>query len=138
MWVELSPQAGLLVLTIADISIFVGGDVTIRYILTKVPLILLDVSNGLGEVLGCTTFFLALLLVRLFVMPELPIAFNKVICVFTICVHGLLPYFVLNDFLVTAADMDGFLTTVAGLQLSGKLAVTLTIALHCFPAVERR
>lgn len=81
-------------------------------------------------------FFLALLLIQLFIVPRLPVTFGGVVYMFAVYIRKLLPCFMLGSFLIATTSVSKFLAAITKLRLSKGLTIALAITLRYFPTMR--
>lgn len=67
---RLDPRTKLLILAVTSVSVFMNKSIAVECVLAGIPLVLLSVSGNLKRMLKYAAFFLALLLIQLFIVPE--------------------------------------------------------------------
>lgn len=65
---RLDPRTKLLILAVTSVSVFVNKSIAVECVLAGIPLVLLSVSGNLKRMLKYAAFFLALLLIQLFIV----------------------------------------------------------------------
>lgn len=74
---RLDPRTKLLILAVTSVSVFMNKSIAVECVLAGIPLVLLSVSGNLKRMLKYAAFFLALLLIQLFIVPRLPVTFAE-------------------------------------------------------------
>lgn len=65
---RLDPRTKLLILAVTSVSVFMNKSIAVECVLAGIPLVLLSVSGNLKRMLKYAAFFLALLLIQLFIV----------------------------------------------------------------------
>ena len=91
---RLDPRTKLLILAVTSVSVFVNKSIAVECVLAGIPLVLLSVSGNLKRMLKYAAFFLALLLIQLFIVPRLPVTFGGIVYMFAVYIRKLLPCFI--------------------------------------------
>ncbi len=133
---RLDPRTKLLILAVTSVSVFMNKSITVECVLAGIPLVLLSVSGNLKRTLKYAAFFLALLLIQLFIVPRLPVAFGGIVYMFAVYIRKLLPCFMLGSFLLATTSVSKFLAAITKLRLSKGLTIALAITLRYFPTMR--
>ena len=64
---RLDPRTKILILAVTSVSVFMNKSIAVECVLAGIPLVLLSVSGNLKRMLKYAAFFLALLLIQLFI-----------------------------------------------------------------------
>ena len=110
--------------------------IAVECVLAGIPLVLLSVSGNLKRMLKYAAFFLALLLIQLFIVPRLPVTFGGIVYMFAVYIRKLLPCFMLGSFLIATTSVSKFLAAITKLRLSKGLTIALAITLRYFPTMR--
>ena len=81
---RLDPRTKLLILAVTSVSVFMNKSIAVECVLAGIPLVLLSVSGNLKRMLKYAAFFLALLLIQLFIVPRLPVTFGGIVYMFAV------------------------------------------------------
>lgn len=133
---RLDPRTKLLILAVTSVSVFMNKSIAVECVLAGIPLVLLSVSGNLKRTLKYAAFFLALLLIQLFIVPRLPVAFGGIVYMFAVYICKLLPCFMLGSFLLATTSVSKFLAAITKLRLSKGLTIALAITLRYFPTMR--
>lgn len=76
---RLDPRTKILILAVTSVSVFMNKSIAVECVLAGIPLVLLSVSGNLKRTLKYAAFFLALLLIQLFIVPRLPVTFGGIV-----------------------------------------------------------
>ncbi len=115
---RLDPRTKLLILAVTSVSVFMNKSIAVECVLVGIPLVLLSVSGNLKRMLKYAAFFLALLLIQLFIVPRLPVTFGGIVYMFAVYIRKLLPCFMLGSFLIATTSVSKFLAVITKLRLS--------------------
>lgn len=124
---RLDPRTKLLILAVTSVSVFMNKSIAVECVLAGIPLVLLSVSGNLKRTLKYAAFFLALLLIQLFIVPRLPVTFGGIVYMFAVYIRKLLPCFMLGSFLIATTSVSKFLAAITKLRLSKGLTIALAI-----------
>lgn len=133
---RLDPRTKLLILAVTSVSVFVNKSIAVECVLAGIPLVLLSVSGNLKRMLKYAAFFLALLLIQLFIVPRLPVTFGGIVYMFAVYIRKLLPCFILGSFLIATTSVSRFLAAITKLRLSKGLTIALAVTLRYFPTMR--
>ena len=133
---RLDPRTKLLILAVTSVSVFMNKSIAVECVLAGIPLVLLSVSGNLKRMLKYAAFFLALLLIQLFIVPRLPVTFGGIVYMFAVYIRKLLPCFMLGSFLIATTSVSKFLAAITKLRLSKGLTIALAITLRYFPTMR--
>ena len=133
---RLDPRTKLLILAVTSVSVFMNKSIAVECVLAGIPLVLLSVSGNLKRTLKYAAFFLALLLIQLFIVPRLPVTFGGIVYMFAVYIRKLLPCFMLGSFLLATTGVSKFLAAITKLRLSKGLTIALAITLRYFPTMS--
>ena len=133
---RLDPRTKLLILAVTSVSVFMNKSIAVECVLAGIPLVLLSVSGNLKRMLKYAAFFLALLLIQLFIVPRLPVTFGGIVYMFAVYIRKLLPCFMLGSFLLATTSVSKFLAAITKLRLSKGLTIALAITLRYFPTMR--
>lgn len=133
---RLDPRTKLLILAVTSVSVFMNKSIAVECVLAGIPLVLLSVSGNLKRTLKYAAFFLALLLIQLFIVPRLPVTFGGIVYMFAVYIRKLLPCFMLGSFLLATTSVSKFLAAITKLRLSKGLTIALAITLRYFPTMR--
>lgn len=133
---RLDPRTKLLILAVTSVSVFMNKSIAVECVLAGIPLVLLSVSGNLKRTLKYAAFFLALLLIQLFIVPRLPVIFGGIVYMFAVYIRKLLPCFMLGSFLIATTSVSKFLAAITKLRLSKGLTIALAITLRYFPTMR--
>lgn len=103
---RLDPRTKLLILAVTSVSVFMNKSIAVECVLAGIPLVLLSVSGNLKRMLKYAAFFLALLLIQLFIVPRLPVTFGGIVYMFAVYIRKLLPCFMLGSFLIATTSVS--------------------------------
>ena len=106
---RLDPRTKLLILAVTSVSVFMNKSIAVECVLAGIPLVLLSVSGNLKRTLKYAAFFLALLLIQLFM---------------------------LGSFLIATTSVSKFLAAITKLRLSKGLTIALAVTLRYFPTMR--
>ena len=133
---RLDPRTKLLILAVTSVSVFMNKSIAVECVLAGIPLVLLSVSGNLKRMLKYAAFFLALLLIQLFIVPRLPVTFGGIVYMFAVYIRKLLPCFMLGSFLIATTSVSKFLAAITKLRLSKGLTIALAVTLRYFPTMR--
>ena len=133
---RLDPRTKLLILAVTSVSVFMNKSIAVECVFAGIPLVLLSVSGNLKRMLKYAAFFLALLLIQLFIVPRLPVTFGGIVYMFAVYIRKLLPCFMLGSFLIATTSVSKFLAAITKLRLSKGLTIALAITLRYFPTMR--
>lgn len=133
---RLDPRTKILILAVTSVSVFMNKSIAVECVLAGIPLVLLSVSGNLKRMLKYAAFFLALLLIQLFIVPRLPVTFGGIVYMFAVYIRKLLPCFMLGSFLIATTSVSKFLAAITKLRLSKGLTIALAITLRYFPTMR--
>ena len=125
---RLDPRTKLLILAVTSVSVFMNKSIAVECVLAGIPLVLLSVSGNLKRMLKYAAFFLALLLIQLFIVPRLPVTFGGIVYMFAVYIRKLLPCFMLGSFLIATTSVSKFLAAITKLRLSKGLTIALAVS----------
>ena len=128
---RLDPRTKLLILAVTSVSVFMNKSIAVECVLAGIPLVLLSVSGNLKRMLKYAAFFLALLLIQLFIVPRLPVTFGGIVYMFAVYIRKLLPCF-----LIATTSVSKFLAAITKLRLSKGLTIALAVTLRYFPTMR--
>ena len=126
---RLDPRTKLLILAVTSVSVFMNKSIAVECVLAGIPLVLLSVSGNLKRMLKYAAFFLALLLIQLFIVPRLPVTFGGIVYMFAVYIRKLLPCFMLGSFLIATTSVSKFLAAITKLRLSKGLTIALAVTM---------
>lgn len=129
---RLDPRTKILILAVTSVSVFMNKSIAVECVLAGIPLVLLSVSGNLKRTLKYAAFFLALLLIQLFIVPRLPVTFGGIVYMFAVYIRKLLPCFMLGSFLIATTSVSKFLAAITKLRLSKGLTIALAVTLRYF------
>ena len=132
---RLDPRTKILILAVTSVSVFMNKSIAVECVLAGIPLVLLSVSGNLKRMLKYAAFFLALLLIQLFIVPRLPVTFDGIVYMFAVYIRKLLPCFMLG-FLIATTSVSKFLAAITKLRLSKGLTIALAVTLRYFPTMR--
>lgn len=81
---RLDPRTKLLILAVTSVSVFMNKSIAVECVLAGISLALLSTSGNLKRMLKYAAFFLALLLIQLFIVPRLPVTFGGIVYMFAV------------------------------------------------------
>ena len=132
---RLDPRTKLLILAIISVSVFMNKSILIECVFAGIPLLLLVVSAKLQKAMKYAAFFLALLLLQLYIVPILPVTVGGIVYMFAVYTRKLLPCFMLGSYLIAPTGVSKFLAALAKLRLPKGLTISLAITLRYFPTM---
>ncbi|WP_130838474.1 energy-coupling factor transporter transmembrane component T family protein [Lachnoclostridium sp. Marseille-P6806] len=132
---KLDPRTKLFILAITSVSIFLNRSITVECIFAGTGLLLLALSGHLKKTIKYTVFFLALLLIQLYVVPLFPVTVGGIVYMFAVYIRKLLPCFMLGSFLIATTSVSKFLAAITKMRLPKGLTIALAVTLRYFPTM---
>lgn len=131
----LDPRTKLLILAITSISVFLNESMVIECLFTAIPILLLLQAKEFRTASKYGLFFVALLMIQLFVIFKLPVTVGGIIYMFDVYIRKLIPCFMLGAFLIHTTKVSIFLAALSRLHLSKGFTISLSVTLRYFPTM---
>ena len=131
----LDPRTKLLILAITSISVFLNESMVIECLFTTIPILLLLQAKEFRTASKYGLFFVALLMIQLFVIFKLPVTVGGIIYMFDVYIRKLIPCFMLGAFLIHTTKVSTFLAALSRLHLSKGFTISLSVTLRYFPTM---
>lgn len=131
----LDPRTKLLILAITSISVFLNESMVIECLFTAIPILLLLQAKEFQTASKYGLFFVALLMIQLFVIFKLPVTVGGIIYMFDVYIRKLIPCFMLGAFLIHTTKVSTFLAALSRLHLSKGFTIALSVTLRYFPTM---
>lgn len=131
----LDPRTKLLILAITGISVFLNESMVIECLFTAIPVSLLLQAKEFRTASKYGIFFVALLMIQLFVIFKLPVTVGGIIYMFDVYIRKLIPCFMLGAFLIHTTRVSTFLAALSRLHLPKGFTISLSVTLRYFPTM---
>ena len=131
----LDPRTKLLILAITSISVFLNESMVIECLFTAIPILLLLQAKEFRTASKYGLFFVALLMIQLFVIFKLPVTVGGIIYMFDVYIRKLIPCFMLGAFLICTTKVSAFLAAFSRLHLPKGFTIALSVTLRYFPTM---
>ena len=130
------PRAGLFILLLANIGIFLERTGRQGNALTGVIIVVLIMYGCSKIAIGGAGFLLLLYCLQTFVLPALPIAFTALFSVFVNMTRRMLPCLLSGALLVKKCSVHEFVAALRKMHLPQNLITTLAVTVRYFPAIS--
>ena len=130
------PRAGLFILLLANIGIFLERTGRQGNALTGVIIVVLIMYGCSKIAIGGAGFLLLLYCLQTFVLSVLPIAFTTVFSVFVNMTRRMLPCLLTGALLVKKCSVPEFVAAMRKLRLPQNLITAMAVTVRYFPAIS--
>ena len=130
------PRAGLFILLLANIGIFLERTGRQGIALTGVIIVVLIVYGCSKIVAGGAGFLLMLYCLQTFVLPASPIAFTALFSVFVNMTRRMLPCLLTGTLLVKKCSVHEFVAALRKMHLPQNLITAMAVTVRYFPAIS--
>ena len=130
------PRAGLFILLLANIGIFLERTGRQGNALTGVIIVVLIMYGCSKIAVGGAGFLVLLYCLQTFVLPASPIAFTALFSVFVNMTRRMLPCLLTGALLVKKCSVHEFVAALRKMHLPQNLITTLAVTVRYFPAIS--
>ena len=130
------PRAGLFILLLANIGIFLERTGRQGIALTGVIIVVLIVYGCSKIAAGGAGFLLMLYCLQTFVLPASPIAFTALFSVFVNMTRRMLPCLLTGTLLVKKCSVHEFVAALRKMHLPQNLITAMAVTVRYFPAIS--
>lgn len=133
---KIDPRAGLFILLLANIGIFLERTNMQGNALAGVIIAVLIMYGCPKIATGGVVFMLLLYCLQTFVLPVLPIAFTNMFSVFVNMTRRMLPCLLTGALLVKKCSVPEFVAAMRKLRLPQNLITAMAVTIRYFPAIS--
>ena len=130
------PRAGLFILLLANIGMFLERTGSQGIALTGVIIVVLIVYGCSKIAAGGAGFLLMLYCLQTFVLPASPIAFTALFSVFVNMTRRMLPCLLTGTLLVKKCSVHEFVAALRKMHLPQNLITAMAVTVRYFPAIS--
>ena len=130
------PRAGLFILLLANIGMFLERTGSQGIALTGVIIVVLIVYGCSKIAAGGAEFLLILYCLQTFVLPASPIAFTALFSVFVNMTRRMLPCLLTGTLLVKKCSVHEFVAALRKMHLPQNLITAMAVTVRYFPAIS--
>ena len=130
------PRAGLFILLLANIGMFLERTGSQGIALTGVIIVVLIVYGCSKIAAGGAGFLLMLYCLQTFVLPASPIAFTALFSVFVNMTRRMLPCLLTGTLLVKKCSVHQFVAALRKMHLPQNLITAMAVTVRYFPAIS--
>ena len=130
------PRAGLFILLLANIGMFLERTGSQGIALTGVIIVVLIVYGCSKIAVGGAGFLLILYCLQTFVLPASPIAFTALFSVFVNMTRRMLPCLLTGTLLVKKCSVHEFVAALRKMHLPQNLITAMAVTVRYFPAIS--
>ena len=130
------PRAGLFILLLANIGMFLERTGKQGNVLTGVIIVVLILYGCPKIVAGGAGFLLLLYCLQAFVLPASPIAFTALFSVFVNMTRRMLPCLLTGALLVKKCSVHEFVAALRKMHLPQNLIMAMAVTVRYFPAIQ--
>ena len=130
------PRAGLFILLLANIGMFLERTGRQGNVLTGVIIVVLILYGCPKIAAGGAGFLVLLYCLQTFVLPASPIAFTALFSVFVNMTRRMLPCLLTGTLLVKKCSVHEFVTALRKMHLPQNLIIAMAVTVRYFPAIQ--
>ena len=130
------PRAGLFILLLANIGMFLERTGSQGIALTGVIIVVLIMYGCSKIAAGGAGFLVLLYCLQTFVLPASPIAFTALFSVFVNMTRRMLPCLLTGTLLVKKCSVHEFVTALRKMHLPQNLITAMAVTVRYFPAIS--